>query len=284
MVSEMHLAKRLAVFGMAFAALGLTGGKPTAADRSLPKVEETPRNIIFILADDHRYDAMGFASLVLETPNLDRMAKGGSLVSQCVRDHLTLFAQPREHRHRAVRAQSQRGRQLQSAAEGTDFLPGIHAAGGLRHGVCRQMAHGRQHRPRAAGLQSLGELQGQGTYWSDGQGTSRKVPQNSYDGFNVNGWQVAQKGYITDELTDYALDWLRMLSGDRPFFLTLSHKAVHAVRSGGPAQGALQGQKAAAAERLTSPAKTFATNHAGSGISATAGTAWTSPTICRTST
>ena len=80
MVSEMHLAKRLAVFGMAFAALGLTGGKPTAADRSLPKVEgETPRNIIFILADDHRYDAMGFAGHpFLETPNLDRMAKGGA--------------------------------------------------------------------------------------------------------------------------------------------------------------------------------------------------------------
>ena len=39
----------------------------------------------------------------------------------------------------------------------------------------------------------------------DGMGTSRKVPQNSYDGFNVNGKRVPQKGYITDELTEYSL-------------------------------------------------------------------------------
>ena len=80
MVSVMHLAKRLAVFGVACVALGWIGEKPAAADRSLPKVaEETPRNIIFILADDHRFDAIGFAGHpFLETPNLDRMAKGGA--------------------------------------------------------------------------------------------------------------------------------------------------------------------------------------------------------------
>ena len=32
------------------------------------------------------------------------------------------------------------------------------------------------------------------------------LPNN--DGLNVNGKRVAQKGYITDELTDYALEWL----------------------------------------------------------------------------
>ena len=61
MVSEMHLAKRLAVFWVACAALDLVGEGAVAANRSVPKVAgETPRNIIFILADDHRYDAMGF--------------------------------------------------------------------------------------------------------------------------------------------------------------------------------------------------------------------------------
>jgi N-acetylglucosamine-6-sulfatase len=43
----------------------------------------------------------------------------------------------------------------------------------------------------------------------------------------VNGKSVAQKGYITDELTDYALDWLRSRDRSRPFFLYLSHKGVH---------------------------------------------------------
>ncbi|MGB7328369.1 MAG: acetylglucosamine-6-sulfatase, partial [Rubripirellula sp.] len=34
-----------------------------------------PRNVIFILTDDHRYDAMGFMGHpFLETPNLDQLA------------------------------------------------------------------------------------------------------------------------------------------------------------------------------------------------------------------
>ena len=40
-----------------------------------------PRNIIFILGDDHRWDWLGFmpeAPKFLETPNLDRLAKEGA--------------------------------------------------------------------------------------------------------------------------------------------------------------------------------------------------------------
>ena len=38
-----------------------------------------PKNIIFILADDHRFDAMGFMNTVagLKTPNLDKLANEG---------------------------------------------------------------------------------------------------------------------------------------------------------------------------------------------------------------
>jgi N-acetylglucosamine-6-sulfatase len=46
---------------------------------------------------------------------------------------------------------------------------------------------------------------------------------------NVNGETVEREGYMTDLLTDYALDWLRQREGNEaPFFLYLSHKAVHA--------------------------------------------------------
>ena len=45
---------------------------------------------------------------------------------------------------------------------------------------------------------------------------------------NVNGESVPQRGYITDELTDYALDFLNSRDAQQPFFLYLSHKAVHA--------------------------------------------------------
>jgi N-acetylglucosamine-6-sulfatase len=49
----------------------------------------------------------------------------------------------------------------------------------------------------------------------------------SADGLNVDGKAVPQKGYITDELTEYALDWLKNRDRARPFFLYLSHKGVH---------------------------------------------------------
>ena len=104
----MHLVKRLAILSVSCMAFGLTG-KPSGADRSLPKVAgETPRNIIFILADDHRFDAMGFAASVFGNPKSESYGEGGRLVSERFCDP-PLFAQPRQHCHRAVRAQSQRG-------------------------------------------------------------------------------------------------------------------------------------------------------------------------------
>jgi N-acetylglucosamine-6-sulfatase len=57
-----------------------------------------------------------------------------------------------------------------------------------------------------------------------GQGTYLPSP----NGLNVNGKKVQQKGYITDELTDYAVEWMRALPKGQPYFLYLSHKAVHA--------------------------------------------------------
>ncbi|HET6557650.1 MAG TPA: sulfatase-like hydrolase/transferase, partial [Prolixibacteraceae bacterium] len=54
-----------------------TKGIPKALERD-QKVK--PRNIIFILTDDHRHDFMGFTGKVpwLETPNMDRMAAEGA--------------------------------------------------------------------------------------------------------------------------------------------------------------------------------------------------------------
>ncbi len=55
---------------------GLLAGAGAA---SLAAQAPKPRNIIFILTDDHRYDAMGFlkGQSFLETPHLDAMAANG---------------------------------------------------------------------------------------------------------------------------------------------------------------------------------------------------------------
>jgi len=65
-------------------------------------------------------------------------------------------------------------------------------------------------------------------HWVSFRGQGHYLPPEPTYTLNVDGTRVPQKGYITDELTDYAVDWLDQQKGDKPFFLYLSHKAVHA--------------------------------------------------------
>lgn len=65
--------------------------------------------------------------------------------------------------------------------------------------------------------------------WVSFRGQGHYLPPGPNYTLNVDGKRVRQKGYITDELTDYALDWLKdQKPREKPFFLYLSHKAVHA--------------------------------------------------------
>ena len=230
MFSVIRLARHLAVLATVVGSLGFLAQGLGAANRSVTKVDgEAPRNIIFVLADDHRFDAMGFAGHpFLKTPNLDRMAKGGAwfpnafvTTSLCSPSRASIMTGQYAHNHNVVDNYNPLPKGLiffpeymQKAGYDTAFVGKWHMGGNIDHAQ--------------PGYNHWVSFKGQGTYWPDGRGTSRKVPQNSYDGLNVNGKRVPQKGYITDELTDYALDWLRSRKEDKPFFLTLSHKAVHA--------------------------------------------------------
>ena len=42
------------------------------------KPASSARNVVFVLVDDLRYDAMGFLRPALDTPNIDRLARGGA--------------------------------------------------------------------------------------------------------------------------------------------------------------------------------------------------------------
>src|SRR5438270_5026182 len=56
--------------------LGSMGATLAASRRKNGK----PRNVIFVLTDDHRYDALGFmkGQSFLQTPHLDRLAAEGA--------------------------------------------------------------------------------------------------------------------------------------------------------------------------------------------------------------
>src|SRR4051812_24529395 len=71
--SEDRGPMRTALLTLACLALALPRPGPPPAGS--PK----PRNVVFILTDDHRYDALGFLGHpFLETPHLDALARGGA--------------------------------------------------------------------------------------------------------------------------------------------------------------------------------------------------------------
>ena len=192
-------------------------------------VAAPPPNIVFVLCDDHRFDCLGVEGHpFLETPHLDKLARDGQIASRayvttslCSPSRASILTGLYAHNHRVVDnyhpvdpALTFFPQRLQSAGYRTAFIGKWHMGG-------------ESDEPRK-GFDHWIAFKGQGTYWPDGHGTTREVPQTTYDGLNINGKRVPQTGYITDELTDYAVDWLQSLDDDEPFFLYVSHKAVHA--------------------------------------------------------
>jgi len=180
-----------------------------------------PRNVIFILVDDHRYDAMGFVGHpFLKTPELDAMAKAGVhmtnafvTTSLCSPSRASILTGQYMHNHRVVDNNN-------LAPEGTIFFPQYLQAAGYATGFVGKWHMGGGSDAPRPGFDHWVSFRGQGRYYPP------EDPRRW--ALNVNGKRTPQKGYITDELTDYAIDWLDGLDSDKPFFLYLSHKAVHA--------------------------------------------------------
>jgi N-acetylglucosamine-6-sulfatase len=179
------------------------------------------RNVILILSDDHRYDFMGFhpnAPEWLETPSLDRMAAGGAhlvnafvTTALCSPSRASILTGRYAHRHGVVDNQS-------AIREGTVFFPQYLQKAGYQTAYIGKWHMGEDHdsdRPRP-GFDHWISFQGQGVYVNPT--------------LNINGERRQVQGYTTDLLTESAVDWMKAQAnaGGRPFFLYLSHKAVHA--------------------------------------------------------
>jgi arylsulfatase A-like enzyme len=177
------------------------------------------RNIVFILSDDHRYDFMRFvegAPSFLETPNLDRMAKQGAHVrnafvttSLCSPSRASILTGQYAHRHGIVDNTS-------PIPAGTTFFPQHLRQAGYRTAYIGKWHMGEEDDSPQPSFDHWVSFRGQGVY------TDPLL--------NINGVRRRMRGYTTDILTDEAIAWLKQASRDRdrPFFLALSHKAVHA--------------------------------------------------------
>lgn len=213
-----HIFRKLFLTTLALFAIGQyiyaqTG--PIIVHRPVPGIK--PRNVIYILSDDHRYDAMGFTGKVpgLKTPNLDRLAAEGAHLQNafvttalCSPSRASILTGQYAHTHTVVDNQAPAPKSLvyfpqylQKAGYQTSFFGKWHMGGG-----------GGEPRP---GFDKWVSFAGQGVYYN---------PK-----MNIDGKVVAYKdsAYVTDILTDLALDWLKKRDKNKPFFVYLSHKGVH---------------------------------------------------------
>ena len=214
-----HLPSGLRHVGLTVA-LVLGAGTLAAAETPAPLARQAgaePLNVVFILTDDHRDDAMGFMGHpFLETPHMDALAKEGVhfrnafvTTSLCSPSRASILTGLYAHRHHVVDNNH-------PVPAGTVYFPQYLQQAGYETAFVGKWHMGHEGDDPKPGFDHWVSFRGQGTY----------LP--SPNGLNVNGERVPQKGYITDELTDYAVAWLEGLSDEQPFFLYLSHKAVHA--------------------------------------------------------
>jgi len=184
------------------------------------KTGAKPRNVVFILTDDHRYDAMGFMGHpFIKTPHLDKLALNGVhlrnafvTTSLCSPSRASILTGLYTHKHRVIDNN-------RAAPEGIVYFPQYLQKGGYNTAFIGKWHMGGGSDEPRPGFDHWVSFKGQGHY----------LPPNPRYTLNVDGKRVKQKGYITDELTEYALTWMKKQNAEKkPFFLYLSHKAVHA--------------------------------------------------------
>ena len=202
-------------------AIGLATGMLTlsAAAQPLKAAEDGRPNIIFVLVDDQRYDAFGAMTPGLQTPALDRLLRDGLhfenafvTTSLCSPSRASIMTSQLMREHGVIDNNAPTPETLRPFAVELD-------AAGYDTAFIGKWHMGNDDASPKPGFDHWVSFEGQGNYGPvDAFGRPSLL--------NVNGADVPQVGYITDELTSYALDWLGEYR-DAPFFLFLSHKAVH---------------------------------------------------------
>ncbi|HZG32119.1 MAG TPA: sulfatase [Sphingopyxis sp.] len=203
------------------ALLGVALALPAASAAAEDTKPKQP-NIIFILNDDQRFDAMGFLDANVRTPNMDRIAREGVYfpnafvtTALCSPSRASILTGQYMHNH-GIADNNIKFR------PGTFFFPQALQQAGYATAFLGKWHMGGHTDAPQPGFDHWISFAGQGNYLPAAPNSG---PRHM---LNIDGKRVPQQGYITDELNKFALDWLKQQSGAKPFFLYLSHKAVHA--------------------------------------------------------
>lgn len=166
-------------------------------------------NIIFILADDHAYQAISaYGSKFIKTPNIDRIAREGALMqsayvtnSVCSPSRAVILTGKYSH----INGMKDNGTYFNGAQQ---TLPKIFKQYGYQTAIV-----GKWHLfSKPTGFDYWNILPDQGNYY--------------HPKFIKMGKDTMYSGYVTDIITNLAINWIDQ-NKNKPFFLMLHHKAPH---------------------------------------------------------
>lgn len=175
--------------------------------------QERP-NIVFILVDDLRWDDLGATGHpFVKTPHIDRIAREGVMFRNafattviCSPSRANILTGLQTHTHGII-DNTERGPQSHKLATFPQWLQ----RAGYDTGFVGKWHMGNDDSKRP-GFDHWVSLKGQGS--------------NSDPDLNVNGRVIKTTGYVTDVLSQHALEFLRARRA-KPFLLYFAHKAVH---------------------------------------------------------
>ena len=203
MISHNTLSRRRFLKAAGVGAAAMTAGAGLAA-----KPKRRP-NILYIMSDDHAAPAMScYGSRINKTPQLDRIATGGMRLDNCFCTN-SICTPSRATVLTGTYSHVNGCRAFNPFDNRTPTFPRLLKAAGYHTGVV-----GKWHlHCEPAGFDSWSVLPGQGKY---------------FDPVLLEpGGRKVYEGYVTDVITDLALEFLRERPKDKPFCLLYHHKAPH---------------------------------------------------------
>ena len=169
-----------------------------------------PPNILFMMADDHASHAISaYGSRINQTPNIDRIAKGGMRFDNCFCTNSICTPS----RAAILTGQYSHKNGVYTLDDAIDPKK-THVAHLLRDVGYSTAMIGKWHlQTEPQGFDHWNILPGQGAY---------------YDPVFISPHgRKKHTGYCTDLIADFSLDFLRTRDKTKPFFLMSHHKAPH---------------------------------------------------------
>ena len=172
-------------------------------------------NVVFILTDDQRWDAMSCAGNPhLQTPNIDRLASEGAhftnhfcTTSLCSPSRASILGGLYAHAHGVTNNFTDYPRDLPT-------FPRHLQQAGYQTAYIGKWHMGEDDDSRRPGFDHFVTHRGQGKYFDTE--------------FRVNdGERKVVPGYYTTVVTDMSIAWLDSLESEKPFLLMVGHKAPH---------------------------------------------------------